>query len=264
VLTIGEFASLTHLSIRTLRRYHEAGLLVPAQVDASSGYRYYDAEQIPSAQVIHRLRELDLPLADVHQVMGTADPDERAGIVSAHLKRLEDRLERTRAAVSSLQQLLQPNPRELSVELRRVPAQEVPAISATLDADEIPEWYSGAWAELRAVVAEPLGALGGMYDNELFTEGRGHAVLYLPGAIESRGRVGGLTLPAVELAVAVHPGNHNSVDVTYGRLGRWVTEHALAVAGPVREHYLCGPRDTPDETAWRTEIAWPVFSVAGR
>ncbi|CAL9326169.1 hypothetical protein SUDANB135_07001 (plasmid) [Streptomyces sp. SudanB135_2055] len=51
VLTIGEFSRLTHLSIRTLRRYHEAGLLEPAHVDPSSGYRYYDPAQIPGAQV---------------------------------------------------------------------------------------------------------------------------------------------------------------------------------------------------------------------
>ena len=30
VLTIGEFSRLTHLSVRTLRRYHDAGLLVHA------------------------------------------------------------------------------------------------------------------------------------------------------------------------------------------------------------------------------------------
>jgi DNA-binding transcriptional MerR regulator len=39
-LTIGEFATLSHLSVRTLRRYHEAGLLEPAAVDPSTGYRY--------------------------------------------------------------------------------------------------------------------------------------------------------------------------------------------------------------------------------
>jgi hypothetical protein len=60
LLSIGEFAQLTHLSIRTLRRYHDTGLLAPARVDDATGYRYYQAEQIPAAQVIHRLRELDL------------------------------------------------------------------------------------------------------------------------------------------------------------------------------------------------------------
>ena len=38
--------------------------------------------------------------------------------------------------------------------------------------------------------------------------------------------------------------------------------NALSVAGPVRERYLVGPRDTDDRDAWRTEIGWPVFRVA--
>ena len=44
VLTIGEFSQLTHLSVRTLRRYHEATLLEPAVVDESTGYRYYGVD----------------------------------------------------------------------------------------------------------------------------------------------------------------------------------------------------------------------------
>jgi effector-binding domain-containing protein len=66
----------------------------------------------------------------------------------------------------------------------------------------------------------------------------------------------------VEVAVTTHPGEHDTIDVTYGQLGSWVVEHALAVAGPVRESYPVGPRDTSDPARWRTEIGWPVFRVA--
>jgi hypothetical protein len=51
------------------------------------------------------------------------------------------------------------------------------------------------------------------------------------------------------------------VDRAYGALGTYVASHALRVDGPVREYYLVGRRDTPDENAWRTEIGWPVFST---
>src|SRR4051794_17520416 len=108
-LSIGEFAQLSHLSVRTLRRYHEAGLLEPASVDPASGYRYYAAEQIPTAQVIHRLRELDMPLVEVSRILATEDPETRADLIAGHLKRLETELDRTRAAVASLRQLLRPD-----------------------------------------------------------------------------------------------------------------------------------------------------------
>jgi DNA-binding transcriptional MerR regulator len=263
VLSIGEFAQLTHLSIRTLRRYHEAGLLEPARVDPSSGYRYYSADQIPSAQVIHRLRELDLPLADVKAVLATPSPEERASLISGHLQRLEDQLARTRAAVASLQRLLAPTS-GLSPEIRSEPATSVAAIDRTLSAGEILAWYAGAMAELDAAVSTATGPPGGLYDNALFTAGRGHALVYSPAdpPVPTTGRVHGATLPAVDLAVVIHPGDHDTIDVTYGELGHWVATHALAVAGPVRERYLCGPRDTPDPAAWRTEIGWPVFRLA--
>jgi DNA-binding transcriptional MerR regulator len=264
VLSIGEFSRLSHLSIRTLRRYHDAGLLEPAHVDEISGYRYYTPEQIPPAQVIHRLRELDVPLADVHRILRTPDPQVRAGLVAEHLQRLEDQLERTRSAVTSLRRLLRPEPADLHVELRQVPEMLVAAVEATLGHGELLDWYPVAMARLDAVVPEPAGPPGGSYDNELFTDGRGRALVYLPVAsAPPAGRgVQTVLLPAVEVAVTTHPGEHDTIDVTYGQLGSWVVEHALAVAGPVRESYPVGPRDTSDPARWRTEIGWPVFRVA--
>jgi DNA-binding transcriptional MerR regulator len=263
VLTIGEFSQLTHLSVRTLRRYHEASLLEPAVVDEATGYRYYAVDQIPTAQVIQRLRELDVPLGDVQRILRTPDPEVRATLVADHLERLEDELARTRAAVVSLRRLLRPEPAPLDVELRAEPARTVAAVEGVLGAHEVEAWFAGAFAELDAAVGRaPARPHGGTDDNPHFQQERGHALLYLPTAAPpSTGRVHPADLPAVELAVTTHVGEHDGVEVTYGQLGTWVVENAMSVAGPVRERYLVGPRDTPDPAAWRTEIGWPVFRV---
>jgi DNA-binding transcriptional MerR regulator len=265
VLAIGEFSRLTHLSVRTLRRYHDARLLEPATVDDATGYRYYTADQIPTAQVIHRLRELDVPLPDVQRILRSPDPRARAALVADHLHRLESELDRTRAAVASLRRLLRPEPAPLDVELRAVPATTVAAVEDDVAHDHVLAWYAGAMAELDAVVDEPTGVPGGLYDNELFQNGHGHVLLYRPTADPPRSaRVHPVTLPAVDLAVTTHVGEHDDIDVTYGELGSWVVANALAVAGSVRESYLVGPRDTADPSAWRTEIGWPVFHVTPR
>jgi DNA-binding transcriptional MerR regulator len=265
MLAIGEFSRLTHLSVRTLRRYHEAGLLEPETVDHATGYRYYSADQIPTAQVIHRLRELDVPLPDVRRILRSPDPGTRAALVADHLQRLESELDRTRAAVASLRRLLHPEPTPLDVELRAVPATTVAAVEGDVEHDDVLAWYAGAMAELDALVSEPTGPPGGMYDNSLFENGHGHVLVYRPTPEPPRsGRVRPATLPAVELAATTHAGSHDDIGVTYGELGAWVVANALAVAGPVREHYLVGPRDTADPAAWRTEIGWPVFRVVRR
>lgn len=269
VLAIGDFSRLTHLSVRTLRRYHDAGLLVPARVDPATGYRSYDVDQIPTAQVIHRLRALDVPLPDVRRILEAPGPGERADLVAGHLRHLEAELDRTRAAVSSLRRLLTPEPAPVAVELRAVEESVVAAVEDDVDLDDVLSWYAGAMAELDAALGpSPAAAAydgppGGVYDNALFEQGRGHVLVHRPAAEPPRrGRVHPVTLPAVELAVATHTGDHDDIDVTYGEVGAWVVRNALAVAGPVRETYVVGPRDTDEASAWRTEIGWPVFRVA--
>jgi hypothetical protein len=141
----------------------------------------------------------------------------------------------------------------------------VAAVEDDVDHDHVIAWYAGAMAELDAVVDVPTGVPGGLYDNALFEDGHGHVLVYRPTADPPRrGRVHPVTLPAVELAVTTHVGEHGDIDVTYGELGTWVVANALAVAGPVRETYLVGPRDAPDPATWRTEIGWPVFRMASR
>ena len=51
-MTIGDFSRATRLSAKALRFYHEAGVLEPASVDPSNGYRLYDAGQIVDAQLV--------------------------------------------------------------------------------------------------------------------------------------------------------------------------------------------------------------------
>lgn|GEM_PF-4079686 len=164
----------------------------------------------------------------------------------------------------SLRRLLRPEPAPIDVELRAEPARRVAAIEAVVGDDDVAAWFGGAMAELeQAVGAGATGPAGGTYDDALFTEGRGRALVYLPTPDPPcTGRVHPVTLPAAELAVTTHVGEHDGVDVTYGELGAWVVANAMAVAGPVREVYRVGPRDARDPAACCTEIGWPVFRVA--
>jgi DNA-binding transcriptional MerR regulator len=268
-LTIGEFSRITHLSIKTLRRYHEAGLLEPAHVDRQTGYRYYSVDQVPTAQVIHRFRELGMPVREVGELVAGTDPDARAALIAHHLERLEAQLDQTRAAAVALRRLLQPDPAPLEVHRRRTEAATVAAVRDVVDLSDVLAWYDSAMSELDAVLGAVgtvrTGPPGGLYDNELFTEERGAMVAYIPVADPpSHGAVTPLIIPAIDLATTIHTGPHDDIDVTYAALGTYVSQQALQIAGPVREIYHAGPRDTDDSSAWRTEIGWPIFQTAPR
>jgi len=98
-LAIGDFARATHLSVKALRHYHRIGLLVPAEVERESGYRYYAPDQIATAHVIRRFRDLDMPLDEIAGVLGTDDLEARNRLITRHLDRLEESLNATQSAV---------------------------------------------------------------------------------------------------------------------------------------------------------------------
>ncbi|GGU84428.1 MerR family transcriptional regulator [Streptomyces albospinus] len=266
-LSIGDFSRATHMTIKTLRHYHEIGLLEPVEVDPQTGYRRYTAEQIPTAQVVRRFRDLGMPLEEIRTVLAAADVETRNRHIGAHLRRLEEELGRTQRAVAALHDLLTPPasgdaPR---IELRSVGAVEAAAVTATVEAQDVAAWFQGALGELYATVASQglreTGHAGGVYADELFTLHRGQATVFVPcnGPIRPLGRVEPLHVPPAELAVIEHSGPPSEVDRAYGALAAYVSRHALAVDGPIREYYLVGRRQTPDSELWRTEVCWPVF-----
>jgi hypothetical protein len=86
-------------------------------------------------------------------------------------------------------------------------------------------WCDGAMAELDAAypVSERTGPPAGRYANELFTEGASAVTVYRPVRDpHPYGRIEVVNLPGTELAIAVHSGPHDEIDVTCGRLGAWV------------------------------------------
>lgn len=266
---IGDFARATHLTIKTLRHYHRIRLLEPAEVDEFTGYRRYGTDQIPQALIISRFRALDMPLDTIHEVLAATDLATRNAVIAAHLERLEAALEHTRSAAQSLRELLgRAEPLPTTIEHHAVPATAAAAITATIAADDdtIP-WVLGALGELRATLAAQdstvTGLAGGIYADELFTEARGEAMLFLPctGEIRPAGRVKSVIVPGAELATIVHAGPHTDLDRSYGALAAYVAEHALAVPGPIREYYLADLADTPDQERWRTRIGWPIFQT---
>lgn len=266
-LTIGDFSKATHLSIRTLRHYHEIGLLEPSDVDPDTGYRRYATEQIPTAQVIRRFRALDMSLDDIHAVLSAPDLRTRDRLIGAHLTRMEANLARTQQAVASLRDLLEHRTAAAAIGHRSVPATPAAAISEDIGVGDALLWYPGALGELRATLAaqgiQADGPAGGMFADELFANELGRATIFVPcqERLRPMGRVTPTTVPAAELATIIHSGPHNEIDRAYGTLAAYVADHELAVDGPLREYYLVAPGESADESAWRTEIGWPIFST---
>ncbi len=267
-VAIGEFARLTHLSVKTLRYYHEIELLEPAAVDAGTGYRRYSTDQVERAHLIRRLRDLDMPLPEIRTVLAAADPAERDNALRAHLTRMEAALERTREVVVSLRALLTAPPPPIEVDYRVEPAFTALTLTDQVEHTAIGEWCGTAFEQLYLILLEhgvdPGGVAGATYSNEFFTENNGAVTAFVPlppGAefVPIRRGFTVARFPARHFAVAVHEGPFEDFDRTYGALGSHVAEHGAVLPDePVRERYLVGPDITDNPAAYRTEVCWPI------
>jgi DNA-binding transcriptional MerR regulator/effector-binding domain-containing protein len=260
-VTIGEFSTMTRLTRKALRLYHDAGLLEPVDVDPSSGYRYYDVSQVASAQVIKRLRDLDMPLPDVRSYVTAENDSVRRSVLTQHLDRLESELRRTHDAVSSLRALVNESTTSPSIEMRTDPPIVAVAVSGTVTLSGVADWWNTAHhtliERLSSAGIEAVGPLGADFDKELFADETGSASLWYPvdAARAARCALDVVTVAGGHFAVALHDGPDARIDETYSALGTHVAEHGIGREGPVRERY---PRGVVFEGELVTEIGWPV------
>jgi len=106
MLSIGEFSHTTRLSVKTLRYYQELGILLPAETDEISGYRYYDQQNYERVQSIIMLKELGFTLKEISTILGECQNEEDLKFfIEKKLDEVERKLKNLRNMKRELQQL---------------------------------------------------------------------------------------------------------------------------------------------------------------
>jgi DNA-binding transcriptional MerR regulator len=108
LLSIGEFARLSGLSIGALRHYDGVGILVPASVDGATSYRRYTRDQLETARTVATLRDLEVPLEEIREVLGTDDVRRRRELLARHRDRVRARVTRLHRVIHHLGHLIDP------------------------------------------------------------------------------------------------------------------------------------------------------------
>lgn len=220
LLTIGAFAARSRLSAKALRLYDRLGLLTPAHVDGTTGYRYYRAGQAERARLVALLRQLDMPLARIAEVIeaadggatdgdtadcdtadggtptgGSAAGSAAAGLLTAYWADVERRIAGQRTLVAYLRGRLSGRSSEMyetfAVETVEVPAQVVITETRHTLANELPAWIPAALGRLEAAARECGGVAGApfvVYYAEVSMESDGPAEACVPVADEAAAR----------------------------------------------------------------------------
>lgn len=158
-LTIKDFSEMSELPPQTLRFYHSEGLLVPAEVDEETGYRYYAFEQVETAVLVTALRGAGMSVKDVRHAL--AAPDTAVVLLEEHTEALRRQRETEDEALATAGQLLTAWP-----EVRRGAVAEVTVLSKAVPAVAVerrrgrPDRYD--WDEVTAAVTTTVGTLSAL------------------------------------------------------------------------------------------------------
>ncbi|MDT7547398.1 MAG: MerR family transcriptional regulator, thiopeptide resistance regulator [Actinomycetota bacterium] len=114
LLTIGEFARASGLTAKALRHYDAVGLLTPALVDPTNNYRRYDGDQLPTARLVRRLRELELPLDEVRRLLALKGEAQLTEALVEHRRRLGARITRLQRQLHDLDHFISDGSNDMS------------------------------------------------------------------------------------------------------------------------------------------------------
>jgi DNA-binding transcriptional MerR regulator len=140
LVSIGDFARRTRLTPKAIRLYDRVGLLRPASIDDTSGYRRYRLDQVRTGQLIGLLRGADLSLADIGLLLDDlATGGDQAAVerLSQLLGRIERHHEHRKLLIRHVQAILkQGDDPMFPIETRRVPSRRVMSIQRRVRASE--------------------------------------------------------------------------------------------------------------------------------
>jgi DNA-binding transcriptional MerR regulator len=243
---IGDFSKISRLSVKTLRFYHECGLLEPSEVDDSSGYRYYTEKSLEKVRVIQVLKELDFSLKEIKTIVET-DTDDSELLDFLHKK--ADEVRRKIIRYAEIQE-------KLALFIRQEEEFAMTNQSNEMVIKDIPDIliasirFKGIYSEVSGIFGKLMRHCGRycngipfcLYYDADYKDDDADIEVCIPvkqavntGDITSRKIQGGKAL------TKIHQGPYETIGESYKVIFDYVNSTHMKIALPHREVYLKGP-----------------------
>ncbi len=262
LMPIGQFSKSCRLSIKALRHYGKEGLLEPAYIDPTTGYRYYATAQARDAVRIAMLRSLDVPLPRIRKML-QAEGKALQAMLEAEHQRVALSIQKQTQALASLRRLareadLAPYRIDVRVEPNRTLARLSCETSLACMVQESGDLVYALFSELEQ--------LGCPYESPVMCinedpgeDGRVivHACAGVPQPHPTLNQATFVEVPGGQVAWLVHRGAYEELGVAYHALCAWAQERGYEQRDALREIYLNDPAEVPPDDL-ETEVLLPI------
>ncbi|MFP4385141.1 MAG: MerR family transcriptional regulator [Spirochaetia bacterium] len=245
MLSIGEFSQAVRLSVKTLRYYQELGILIPAKIDKTTNYRYYDDSSYEKAKSIYALKDLGFTLQEIKKIFQECRSDEDLDVfIQAKLREIRGKVDNLRELEKKLSSF-RPFSEPAVTGVRGVPEETVinlPALGV------IP--FKGKYSDIGNYFHRLYRKIG------RYTKGKPYAFYYkmeytesdmeMEAAVELTRKITAegidyrsiLNRRAVKI---IHEGPYGSQGAAYMKLFSYCRTVGRAPVPPIIEHFLKGP-----------------------
>ncbi|HWB09557.1 MAG TPA: MerR family transcriptional regulator [Pirellulales bacterium] len=246
MFTIGELSKLTQLPVKTLRFYHEQGLLVPSYVDPDTGYRYYDQRHVETARAIVYLRNLEFSLSDIGQILDSSRDEDLLAVLLRQQSIVKERIKGLRKAAKSLDQFIVEERKARNMASTANEVQEKVLTPCLVGGIRTRGRYSDC-GPLFGRLGRSLGrhicgsAMMLHYDCEYREDDADfEACMPVRRTLEAAG-IDVRELPGGRCVSLVHRGPYDQLGHSYAQVFKYINDHKYKALSPSREVYLKGP-----------------------
>lgn len=263
MLQIGEFSNVCQVSVKTLHHYDKIGLLVPAEVDRFTGYRYYKTEQIDTMNYIKRLKRYGFSLEEIQHLI-ISDRRELADALQKQKEKLRKKQQEMAIILNELQTHISIFERTgdimtyqkgYTIEIKNSPAMNILASRAMMGVEEFGKYYGTLFERVPKERVTPTGLNGARYYDKEFNRESSDIEVFI--GVKEKEKADVIMEPC-ECAMTVHHGGYSTLSEAYGAVVSWIIENGYEIAGAPFDLYIKTQFDSLPPQDWETEVYFPI------
>jgi len=245
--TIGEFSKMTSLSIKSLRLYHEKGLLVPHHVDEFTNYRYYDDENYETARVISILKRYDFSLAEIKKILDECREEENVlSFLEKKLNEVQHKIRHFAKVSRDIKLSIQFEREHLMKDETSFEVEEIIVDTLLIAGHRMTGRYQDYGDGIKFVAKQCGRHINGkamclFYDDEYKEEDADFEPFFPVRKGTSTEKVSVRELQGGRCVSLIHKGPYEMLNESYRKIFAYIKEKGYKTIKPSREVYIKGP-----------------------
>jgi len=259
---IGEFSILSKTTIKALRYYEKEKLLIPHYIDAETGYRYYETNQLIDVAKIISLKQTGLSINEIKEVFNGKN---YIDILKSRKKEIENQLDKYNNQLTKINYLLEGKNMDYEVIFKELPDYTIYYKEGRLKKiEDIVDFILGSAEECKALNPDikcitPDYCYVNYLDKEFKEE---NLLIRYAQAVEEAGisneNIKFEKLKPVNAACIYCKGPYTNLPNAYSFILKFLEENNYEIIDCPRERYINGMWNKETEEEWLTEIQFPI------